>query len=102
MGHATTEAFSRPEGFDTPAVIYVTSYCGFCRLAERLLDRRGIAYTAVDVTHDDEARQWLVSSTGRYTVPQIFLRGQSIGGYQELASLDRRGQLDALLSAPKS
>ena len=80
--------------------IYTTSYCPYCRAATALLGKKKIAFTEVDVTGDDAARAELVSkSAGRRTVPQVFIDGQSIGGYDELAALDRAGRLDELLHA---
>jgi glutaredoxin 3 len=81
-----------------PVKIYTTGYCGYCRAAKDLLRRRNVAFDEVDVTGDDEARHWLVGRTGRRTVPQIFIGDEPIGGYDELSELDRRGELDALLS----
>ncbi len=78
-----------------PVKIYTTSYCGYCRMAKALLASRKIAFEEVDVTADDEARDWLVKETGRRTVPQIFIGDESIGGYQELAALDANGELAA-------
>lgn len=73
--------------------IYTTRVCGYCVAAKRLLGQRGIAYEEVDVTGDDAKRAWLVESTGRRTVPQIFIAGDPIGGFDELAALDRSGEL---------
>lgn len=73
--------------------VYVTEYCGYCVRAKALLDKRGIAYEVVDVTGDHEKRAWLVRETGRRTVPQIFIKGESIGGSDELYALDRSGEL---------
>ena len=73
---------------------YTTTYCPYCVRAKMLLDKRAIPYDEIDVTHDAEARKWLVQATGgRRTVPQIFIHGQSIGGSDELHALDRRGDL---------
>jgi glutaredoxin 3 len=72
---------------------YTTTYCPYCTQAKSLLKRRGIAFEEIDVTHDPEKRTWLVKATGRRTVPQIFINGESIGGSQELHDLDRRGVL---------
>ena len=58
-----------------------------------LLKKRGIAFEEIDVTHDDAKRAWLVQATGRRTVPQIFIDGESIGGSDELHALDRKGEL---------
>ena len=78
--------------------VYTTSYCGYCRSAERLLDQKNLAYDKHDVTNDTTRRRWLVEVTGRRTVPQIFIDGRAIGGYTDLADLDRRGELDRLLA----
>jgi len=75
------------------AKVYTTSNCGYCSAAKSLLQRRGVTFEEVDVTGDLELRQWLVRTTAQRTVPQIFLDGRSIGGYQELAALDRMGKL---------
>ena len=75
-------------------VVYSTSYCGYCRQAEALLRREGIAFDAVDVTDDPQARAELVErADGRRTVPVIFIDDKPIGGYQELAALAQAGQL---------
>ena len=89
----------RPSAFPEPVVLYVTNYCGFCRMAEALLRRIGVPFHAVDVTRDDGARAWLRGETGQRTVPQVFIRGRSIGGFQELYGLHRAGRLDELLAA---
>lgn len=77
--------------------IYTTGYCPYCTAAKSLLSRKGVGFSEVDVSDDDAERARLVERTGRRTVPQIFIDGQSIGGYDELAALDRGGQLDVLL-----
>ena len=78
--------------------IYTTSYCGYCRMAKQLLRDREVAFEEIDVTNDDAKRDWLVETTGRYTVPQIFIGEESIGGYTELSALDRSGRLVTLLA----
>jgi glutaredoxin 3 len=84
----------------TPEIkVYTTPYCGFCRMALRLLDQKGAAYEQIDVTGDGEKRAWLREATGQRTVPQIFINGESIGGYMELSALDRSGELDRKLAA---
>lgn len=90
--------FKRPAELATDVVIYVTDTCGFCRMAEGLLRRRQIPFEAVDVTYSSEARTWLVEATRQRTVPQIFIKQRSIGGYSELSALERSGKLDALLA----
>ena len=81
-----------------PVTIYTTQTCGFCLRAKQLLAERGISYQEVDVTGDDDARAKLVEKAdGRRTVPQIFIGEEGIGGYTELAQLDREGKLQPLL-----
>ena len=77
-------------------VIYTTNYCGYCMRAKSLLKARGLAFREIDVSRDYDKRQQLVAETGRRTVPQIFFDGRSIGGYDELALIDRRGGLKDL------
>lgn len=83
----------------TRVKLYTRRGCGYCIAAERLLRGKGIAYEHIDVTGDPQARQWLARESGQTTVPQIFIDGRSIGGYTELAQLERDGELDALLAA---
>jgi glutaredoxin 3 len=81
--------------------VYSTSYCYYCVRAKGLLDQRGIPYRLVDVTGDVEARRALVqASGGRRTVPQVFIDGVPIGGWQELSELDRKGGLAGLDRTP--
>ena len=78
--------------------IYTTSRCGYCVAAKNLLRRRGIPYEEIDVTGNAEKRTWLAQATGRRTVPQIFIRGEAIGGYDDLAALDREAKLVGLVA----
>jgi glutaredoxin 3 len=78
--------------------VYSTRSCPYCRQAEKFLHARGVAFTTIDVTGDDEMRVRLVElSGGLRTVPQIFIGGKPIGGYTDMVALDRKGALDALL-----
>lgn len=86
-----------PEELDQDVVLYITPWCGYCRMALRLLERKGTPHAVIDVTGNQPARAWLRAITGRHTVPQIFIKGESIGGYTELAALERQGDLDARL-----
>ena len=76
--------------------IYTTSSCPFCVRAKRLLQARGIDYDEIDVEDDAALRADLVRRTGRRTVPQIFIDGVSIGGFEELAALDASMRLSDL------
>lgn len=74
--------------------VFTKSYCSFCFAAKNLLTKRGLEYEEIDVTHDTIKEMEMRKLSGRTTVPQIFLDGKAIGGYQELAELDRQGQLE--------
>lgn len=74
-------------------MVYTTAFCGYCVRAKALLKSRNIPFREIDVSRDHEMRLRLVEQTGRRTVPQIFIDGRSVGGYDELAMLDRRGGL---------
>jgi glutaredoxin 3 len=76
-----------------PVTVYTTKVCPYCVRAKALLDRRGIPYTEVDVTHDPEKRAWLVQTTGRRTVPQIFIGDRPVGGSDDIHALDAEGRL---------
>ena len=79
-------------------VMYSTGWCGFCDRARALLNRKGIAVKEIKVDENDADRKTMLErSGGRRTVPQIFIGERHIGGYQELAQLDRNGELDRLL-----
>ena len=74
--------------------IYTTSMCPFCVQAKRLLKELGIAYDELDVENDADRRaEMLRRAEGRRTVPQIFIDGESIGGYVELRTLHDHGKL---------
>jgi glutaredoxin 3 len=66
--------------------------------AKSLLKRKGIEFEEIDVTNDHELREKLVTMAGgRRTVPEIFIDGRIVGGYEELLALDHAGELDKLL-----
>ena len=74
--------------------MYSTRYCGFCVAARRLLQRRGYVFEDVDVSYDNALRHQISKQAGNYRmVPMIFIDEQFIGGYGELAVLDRNGEL---------
>jgi glutaredoxin 3 len=77
-----------------PVRIYKTMFCGYCRAAEALLERNGIPYESIDVSHDPRARAALIErANGWRTVPVVFADEALIGGYSELAALERAGTL---------
>ena len=78
-------------------VMYKTLVCPFCLMAGALLKKKGVTWREVDVTHDMALRRQMEELSGRRTVPQIFIDDRSVGGYDDLARLDRAGELDPLL-----
>jgi len=78
-------------------VVYATPFCFYCLRAKQLLTKKGVAFREIDVGRGD-ARDHLAEATGSHRVPQIFINGSLVGGYYELASMERDGELDALLS----
>ena len=78
--------------------VFVTTYCPFCDAAKRYLEKKGVPFETIDVTDDAERRQWLVETTGRRTVPQLFVGPHAIGGYTDLCALDKEGKLLPMLS----
>jgi glutaredoxin 3 len=79
--------------------MYATGVCPFCQMAERLLRARGVAdIEKVRVDLEPARRDEMVERTGRRTVPQIYVGDRHVGGYDDLAALDRAGGLEALLA----
>jgi glutaredoxin 3 len=79
--------------------IYSTRWCAYCERAKALLERKGIEYEDVAVDEDPAFRQKLFELTGGWTVPQITIDDEPIGGYTELWRLDREGLLEERLAA---
>lgn len=83
-------------------LMYSTAVCPFCLMAERLLRAKGVAQIEkVRVDLDPARRDEMMQRTGRRTVPQIYVGERHVGGYDDLAALDRAGGLDPLLAAPQ-
>ena len=82
-----------------PVEIYTTPICPYCHAAKRLLDRKGVKYTEIDVSRDPSLRAATTQrSAGRRTVPQIFIGSTHVGGSDDLHALDHAGKLDPLLA----
>ena len=78
--------------------IYTTRYCPYCHAAKRLLSRKGVEFTEIDVSGDQKGRSDMVArANGRMTVPQIFIGATHVGGCDDLYALDQAGKLDPLL-----
>ena len=82
--------------------IYTKSWCGYSTAAKALLGAKGVPYKEIDITTDRDTEQLVIEWTGRHTVPQIFIDGRGIGGFDELVALDATGELDALLGVSKA
>lgn len=83
----------------SPVTIYTSLYCTYCRRAKRLLERKQVDYEEIRLDEDTEKREELVESLNWRTVPMIFVNGQFIGGYDQLAALERSGELDRMLGS---
>ena len=79
--------------------MYSTHWCGYCVRAKALLASLGLEFEEILLDDDPAFRQKLFDLTGGWTVPQILIDGQPIGGYTELWRLAKSGRLDAKLAA---
>lgn len=79
--------------------IYTTRWCGYCVRAKVLLEQKGLEYEELTLDDEPAFRQQLFDLTGGWTVPQILIDGEPIGGYTELWRLDQTGALAARLAA---
>ncbi|MFP4275094.1 MAG: glutaredoxin 3 [Paracoccaceae bacterium] len=80
--------------------IYTSPLCGFCIAAKRLLAKKGVSFTEIDIWAEPERKPEMIQrANGGRTVPQIFIGDTHVGGCDELHALERAGKLDALLAA---
>ena len=80
-------------------LLYTTQYCGYCRAAKNLLRAKGLEFREIDVGFGPSNRAEMVERAGGLrTVPQIFIHGRHVGGYDELAALEREGKLNDWLA----
>jgi glutaredoxin 3 len=79
--------------------MYSTAICPYCVQAERLLVSKGHKVEKIGIDVSDKLREEMIRLTGKRTVPQIYIGDHYVGGYDQLASLEKQGQLDALLTA---
>lgn len=83
-------------------IVYTKDYCSYCRAAKALLGAKGVDFEEIDVTDDELLQEETRKMSGRSTVPQIFIDGKPVGGYQELRQLDAQGELDRMLGLSAS
>lgn len=82
-----------------PVEIYTSPLCGFCHMAKRLLSKKGVAFSEIDVFADPSRKPEMIQrANGGRTVPQIFVGATHVGGCDDLMDLERGGKLDALLA----
>ena len=83
-----------------PVEIYTTPICPYCHAAKRLLQKKGVSFTEIDVSRDPGLRAAMTQrAMGRRTVPQIFVGETHVGGCDDLYALEDAGKLDPLLAA---
>ncbi len=83
----------------TAVEIYTTPLCGYCHAAKRLLGKKGVEFTEIDVSTDNALRAKMMERAGgRRTVPQIFIGGKHVGGCDDLHALEADGKLDPMLA----
>lgn len=76
--------------------VWGTEFCAYCSAARMLLKKKGLAYEDISVSRDPELRREMQQRSGRRSVPQIFIDGKPVGGFDELYELDRSGELDRM------
>ena len=77
--------------------MYSTRFCPYCIRARNLLNDKGIGYTDISVDARPQLRREMMERSGRHTVPQIWIGEQHVGGFEDLARLERQGSLDKLI-----
>ena len=83
----------------TQVTMYSTQVCPYCVMAEKFLQKKGVAnLEKILIDLDPAQRELMMTRTGRRTVPQIYIGETHVGGYDDLIALDRAGQLDPLLA----
>jgi len=78
-------------------IMYATRFCPYCMRARHLLKKKGVEFKEILVGGDTELWAEMERLSNRNTVPQIFINGDSVGGYDDIAELNRNQQLDTLL-----
>ena len=82
--------------------IYTKHTCPYCFAAKAMLKEKNVAYIEYEISDDPDRRSEMIARANRKTVPQIFIDGHHVGGYDDLAALDAAGKLDALLAGRRS
>jgi glutaredoxin 3 len=77
--------------------MYTNSWCPYCARARSLLSQKGVTFTDIDIEANPSRRDEMITRSGRYTVPQIFIGDRHVGGCDDLHALDEACDLDSLL-----
>jgi len=78
-------------------IMYATRFCPYCMRARRLLKSKGVEFEEIRVGAGNDRWREMEEKSGRNTVPQIFINGESVGGYDDIALLNQKGELDTKL-----
>ena len=92
----------QPQSGQQPIVMYSTRFCPYCMRARSLLETKGWEFQDIAVDGDHTLRNEMIERAGQYTVPQIWIGEQHIGGCDELHQLERAGQLEKLVKGERS
>ena len=84
---------------DTRVEMFGNTSCVYCMAARTLLTRKGVPFKEIIVSDDAEQLAVMHERSGRRTVPQIFIDGEHVGGFDDLDAMDKSGRLDELLAA---
>ena len=77
--------------------IYTTTSCPYCTRAKAFLRSKNVDFEEIDVSRDERLQEEIIRLSGRRTVPQIFINGKSVGGFDDIRQMDATGDLDRLL-----
>lgn len=97
MGQSAIACGELSRDLNTSIVMYSTRFCPYCIRARMLLESKGVDFQDIGVDARPELRREMMTRSGRHTVPQIWIGEEHVGGFTELAQLERQGRLDELL-----
>lgn len=78
-------------------IIYTSSFCPYCSWAKKIFNGKEVGYDEIRIDEDPVDAEKMIQKSGRVSVPQIFIGDHHVGGYDELAAMDRAGDLDPML-----
>jgi len=81
-----------------PITLYTSAVCAYCMAAKQFLRSRGLDWTEIRIDQDPDARTRMMETTGRTSVPQIFVGDTHVGGYDDMMALHRDGKFESLVA----